>query len=205
MLDSGTEGTKGSVQVVIPLLTETYSCSQDPAETSVPVCTVKYFPTKIEHTLEWARDEFEGLFKTSAVNAVKYMSSTSVTPLQVALLQDIMKILVDERPRVFDDCVRIARLRFQEQYNTNIRKILQVHPEEQTLHMDYVVAVANLRATMFGIPQSTDREAIALMLEKVDVSDYEPHANDIFASGDGNMAYEAMRCFTYACGDIPLR
>ncbi|XP_075741766.1 ubiquitin-like modifier-activating enzyme 1 [Rhipicephalus microplus] len=224
MLDSGTEGTKGSVQVVIPLLTETYSCSQDSAETSVPVCTIKYFPTKIEHTLEWARDEFEGLFKTSAVNAVKYMSDArflfdalKILPVakKVALLQDIMKILVDERPRVFDDCVRIARLRFQEQYNTNIRKILQVHPEEQltikgvpfwsaskrcphpidfdannTLHMDYVVAVANLRATMFGIPQSTDREAIALMLEKVDVSDYEPHANDIFASGDGNMAYE---------------
>ncbi|KAL1476491.1 hypothetical protein MTO96_018479 [Rhipicephalus appendiculatus] len=73
LVDSGTVGTKGSVQVVVPFLTESYSCSQDPPETSVPLCTLKYFPNKVEHTLEWARDEFEGLFKMSAVNAVKYL------------------------------------------------------------------------------------------------------------------------------------
>jgi ubiquitin-activating enzyme E1 len=35
------------------------------------VCTLKNFPNRIEHTLQWARDWFEGEFKQTpeAVNA----------------------------------------------------------------------------------------------------------------------------------------
>jgi ubiquitin-activating enzyme E1 len=60
LLESGTLGTKGNVQVVIPHLTESYSSSQDPPEKSIPICTLKNFPNLIEHTLQWARDLFEG-------------------------------------------------------------------------------------------------------------------------------------------------
>jgi ubiquitin-activating enzyme E1 len=52
LLESGTLGTKGHVQVVIPFLTESYSSSQDPSEKSVPICTLKNFPSVIEHTLQ---------------------------------------------------------------------------------------------------------------------------------------------------------
>lgn len=55
LLESGTLGTKGNVQVVIPFLTESYSSSQDPPEKSIPICTLKNFPNAIEHTLQWAR------------------------------------------------------------------------------------------------------------------------------------------------------
>lgn len=52
LLESGTLGTKGNVQVVIPKLTESYSSSQDPPEKSIPICTLKNFPNAIEHTLQ---------------------------------------------------------------------------------------------------------------------------------------------------------
>ena len=52
LLESGTLGTKGNVQVVIPFLTESYSSSQDPPEKSIPICTLKNFPNAIEHTLQ---------------------------------------------------------------------------------------------------------------------------------------------------------
>ena len=52
LLESGTLGTKGNVQVVIPNLTESYSSSQDPPEKSIPVCTLKNFPYEIEHTIQ---------------------------------------------------------------------------------------------------------------------------------------------------------
>ena len=52
LLESGTLGTKGNVQVVIPHLTESYSSSQDPPEKSIPVCTLKNFPYEIEHTIQ---------------------------------------------------------------------------------------------------------------------------------------------------------
>ncbi|XP_051034682.1 ubiquitin-like modifier-activating enzyme 1 Y [Phodopus roborovskii] len=52
LLESGTVGTKGNVQVVVPFLTESYSSSQDPPEKSIPICTLKNFPSAIEHTLQ---------------------------------------------------------------------------------------------------------------------------------------------------------
>ncbi|NXN46379.1 UBA1 enzyme, partial [Rhinoptilus africanus] len=78
LLESGTLGTKGNVQVVIPFLSESYSSSQDPPEKAIPICTLKNFPNAIEHTLQWARDEFEGLFKQPAENVNQYL--TWVTP-----------------------------------------------------------------------------------------------------------------------------
>ncbi len=66
LLESGTLGTKGNVQVVIPHVTESYGSSQDPPEKETPICTLKNFPNAIEHTLQWARDTFEGLFTQPA-------------------------------------------------------------------------------------------------------------------------------------------
>lgn len=95
LIDAGTLGTMGStqvrqrnsisfdccpftklidLQVVVPFLTESYSSSQDPPEKSIPICTLKNFPNAIEHTLQWARDNFEGVFKQSAENASQYLS-----------------------------------------------------------------------------------------------------------------------------------
>ncbi|KAH7969257.1 ubiquitin-like modifier-activating enzyme 1 [Rhipicephalus sanguineus] len=211
LLESGTMGTKGNVQVVKPDMTESYSSSHDPPEKSIPVCTIKHFPNNIEHTLQWARDEFEGLFKQAAANAVQYLTDPEFLDnmrqrlqlnQQVVMLEEIKKILVDERATVFDDCVAFARLRFQEQYNTEIRQLLRKYPEDHitssgapfwsgfkrcphpvefdpnnTLHMDYIVAAANLRATMFAIPHNTDREAIAEMLKEVEVPAFDPQPN----------------------------
>lgn len=58
----------------MPFLTESYSSSQDPPEKSIPICTLKNFPNAIEHTLQWARDEFEGLFKQAAEHAAMYLA-----------------------------------------------------------------------------------------------------------------------------------
>jgi len=74
MLESGTLGTKGNTQIVIPHLTENYGATRDPPEKSVPVCTLKNFPNQIEHTLQWARDYFEGVFKQSAEDVNSYLS-----------------------------------------------------------------------------------------------------------------------------------
>lgn len=60
--------------MVVPYLTESYSSSQDPPEKSIPICTLKNFPNAIEHTLQWARDEFEGLFRQAAEHAAQYFT-----------------------------------------------------------------------------------------------------------------------------------
>merc|ERR1719422_2167491 len=74
LLESGTLGTKCNVQVVIPHVTESYSSSQDPPEKSIPVCTLKNFPNAIEHTLQWAREEFQKEFHDDAETVSQYIT-----------------------------------------------------------------------------------------------------------------------------------
>jgi ubiquitin-activating enzyme E1 len=76
LLESGTLGTKANVQVIVPFLTESYSMSstRDPPEKSIPMCTLHHFPNRIEHTIQWSRDEFEGLFKSNCENVNQFLS-----------------------------------------------------------------------------------------------------------------------------------
>ena len=94
LLESGTLGTKGNTQVVLPYLTESYSSSQDPPEKSFPSCTIKNFPYAIEHTIQWSRDLFEGLFKNQAENVNAYLSKPNYA-------QEILKQNGAVRSRVF--------------------------------------------------------------------------------------------------------
>uniref|UniRef100_A0A4W4EUC5 E1 ubiquitin-activating enzyme n=1 Tax=Electrophorus electricus TaxID=8005 RepID=A0A4W4EUC5_ELEEL len=182
LLESGTLGTKGNVQVVIPFLTESYSSSQDPPEKSIPICTLKNFPNAIEHTLQWARDEFEGLFKQPVENL------PGAQPLEV--VEAVYKSLVSEYPRSWEQCVAWARNHWQCQYSNNIRQLLHNFPPDQLtssgapfwsgpkrcphplefstsndLHMDYIVAAANLVAQAYGLQGSTDRADVAKVLQ----------------------------------------
>lgn len=59
MIDSGTLGPKGHVQVVIPYQTESYSSQKDPeVSNEIPHCTLKMFPEETLHCVEWAKDLF---------------------------------------------------------------------------------------------------------------------------------------------------
>ena len=62
LVDAGTLGSKGNVQVVVPHQSESYGSSVDPPEPAIPVCTLKNFPYAISHTIQWGRDLFDGLF-----------------------------------------------------------------------------------------------------------------------------------------------
>ena len=50
LLESGTLGAKGHVQVILPHLTESYGSQKDPndADGDIPYCTLKSFPSQIE-------------------------------------------------------------------------------------------------------------------------------------------------------------
>lgn len=217
LLESGTLGTKGNVQVVIPFLTESYSSSRDPPEKSIPICTLKNFPNAIEHTLQWARDMFEGVFKQPAESAAQYLADPKfvervnkqpgIQPLET--LESVKKVLVDERPRDFFGCVEWARLHWEEQYNNQIRQLLYNFPPDQltntgqkfwsgpkrcphplifdvnnSLHLDYIVAAANLRAFMYGLNQSRDRQAVREMLKEVVVPEFVPKSGVRIAETD---------------------
>lgn len=224
LLESGTLGTKGNVQVVLPFLTESYSSSQDPPEKSIPICTLKNFPNAIEHTLQWARDAFEGLFTIPAENVNQYIGDPKFAeraeklPGMQALevFDSIKKCLVDERPNEFADCVRWARIQFQENYHNTIQQLLYNFPKDQVTssgqpfwsgpkrcphplefdpleatHMDYVTSAANLRAYMYGIKGSRDQRLILECLKTVTVPKFVPKSGVKISVTDEEAAQES--------------
>lgn len=82
LIDSGTMGSKGNVQVIIPYLTESYGSSKDPDEKSgIPICTIKSFPYKPEHTIQWARELFETEFSLIPSLIQKYKDTEKLSEI----------------------------------------------------------------------------------------------------------------------------
>lgn len=136
LLESGTLGTKGNVQVIVPNITESYGSTQDPPEQSVPVCTLKNFPNQIEHTIQYARDQFEGLFTSTPENLKQYIENpTYLEEMKKNSPQDLYSVLNDLNkicrtiPKEFIDCVEWARLFFESQYNNQIQQLLHNFPK----------------------------------------------------------------------------
>uniref|UniRef100_A0A8D3D8K7 E1 ubiquitin-activating enzyme n=1 Tax=Scophthalmus maximus TaxID=52904 RepID=A0A8D3D8K7_SCOMX len=191
LLESGTLGTKGNVQVVIPFLTESYSSSQDPPEKSIPICTLKNFPNAIEHTLQWARDEFEGLFKQPPENAMQYlqdpkfMERTLKLPgaQPVEVLEAVFKSLVTDCPHSWAACVAWARNHWQCQYSNNIRQLLHNFPPDQLTSSGAPFWSGPKRcphplefSTMTGLLPFTDRAGVVKILQEVKVPTFTPRS-----------------------------
>lgn len=220
LLESGTTGTKGNTQVVIPFLTASYSSTRDPEEEkSIPICTLKNFPNAIEHTLQWARDEFEGLFKLGPDAVLQYLTDPGFMDRTlkmagnqpVEMLEIVKRFLVVERPNNYEDCVRWARLHWQEQYDNQIRQLLFNFPPDRTtssgapfwsgpkrcphnltftaedpMHLDYIVAAANLKAYVYGIPQIRERQKVKDILARINVPDFVPRSGVKIAVNDSD-------------------
>lgn len=102
---------------------------------------------------------------------------------------------INDRPLNFEDCVIWARRHWENQYSNQIKQLLyNFPPNQQTTsgapfwsgpkrcpsplvfdpkedyHLDYVVAAANLRANLYGIPNCVDRDCIAKIATSVEVS-----------------------------------
>lgn len=137
LLESGTLGTKGNTQVVLPNITESYSWSQDPPEQSFPMCTLRSFPNKIEHTIAWAREMFDTNFVKTAETVNLYLTQANYieTTLkqsgnEVGTLETLRDYLKTDRALTFEDCVSWARMLFEKQYNNAIQQLLYTFPKD---------------------------------------------------------------------------
>jgi ubiquitin-activating enzyme E1 len=87
LIDSGTTGGKGNVQVVVPHLTESYGSTKDPDDkVGIPICTIKSFPFKQAHTIQWARELFETEFNELPSKVHKYFKENNLkdsTPSEI--------------------------------------------------------------------------------------------------------------------------
>ena len=139
LLDSGTLGTKGNTQVVLPSLTESYSSSQDPPEQSFPQCTLRSFPNKIDHTIAWAKEKFHSYFVGPPETVNLYITQPNYIDEtlkqagnEIPTLESIRDYLVTDKPQTFDDCIIWARKQFESEYNNAIQQLLYNFPKDST-------------------------------------------------------------------------
>jgi len=214
LLESGTLGTKGNTQVIVPLMTESYGSSRDPPEKGIPICTLHSFPNIIDHTIQWAMDSFSGLFTKDVELAHSYINQPtfgeSLSKMsandQLNALKAVKSYLV-ERPNSYEDCLKWARLKFQEWFTDNIKQLLHNFPVdlitsngapfwsgpkrapkplefslEDELHYSFLISAANLHAGNYKIPYDEDEEKIKAYVNTIKIEPFVPKQVKIAAN-----------------------
>ncbi|KAM9362971.1 ubiquitin-like modifier-activating enzyme 6 [Symphorus nematophorus] len=141
LLDSGTMGTKGHTEIIVPNLTESYNSHRDPPEEEIPFCTLKSFPSVIEHTIQWARDKFENAFfhKPSMYNSFWQTHSSAEVVLQRMQAGESLEgsfqviKLLSRRPSQWEHCIAIARLKFEKYFKRKALQLLHSFPLDTRL------------------------------------------------------------------------
>ena len=212
MLESGTLGTKGSTQVVVPGITENYGATRDPPEKSIAICTLKHFPNMIEHTLAWARDWFEEAYKQMPDDARSYLRSPDFQStlanqqnMKLEALRRIKEALLDLKPNNFAQCVQWAREKFEDLFTNKIKQLLHNFPTDKevpveggngrtvpfwsgakkpptplefnpadTLHIEFILTAANLRAKAYGIPGVWSSQIVAQLAAEMQLTAFRP-------------------------------
>ncbi|KAM9758223.1 ubiquitin-like modifier-activating enzyme 1 [Menidia menidia] len=213
LLEGGTLGSKGHTLVVVPHLTESYGPAKSNSSNAIPLCTLKNFPHRIEHTLQWARDQFEGLFKQTPENVNLFLRDPGFVERTLAsgdsealeIFEGVWKSLQDMDaggmcPKSWEDCVRWARCKWETLYNNDIRQLLHCFPPEEmtsnglpfwsgtkrcphpltfdpdnSTHLEYVVAAANLYGQIYGIKGT--RDSVKEILKTVQVPPFTPKSS----------------------------
>nr|XP_056713428.1 ubiquitin-like modifier-activating enzyme 7 [Euleptes europaea] len=133
LLDSGTLGTRGHVQALVPFLTEAYGHAEDQDEEEYPLCTLRHFPTTIQHTLQWARDQFDGLFRMAAETVNKFLGDPSfLVSQEVEALEmfELVQASLQEKPHSWRDCVAWARRLWERLFSHDIQQLRHNFPPD---------------------------------------------------------------------------
>jgi ubiquitin-activating enzyme E1-like protein 2 len=132
-------GAKGHVQVIVPHMTESYASQRDPPEADVPYCTLKSFPSTIEHTIQWARDKFANLFELKPADFNKFWEEIGSVDAaaaacraggidkRVSRVAQTIK-LASTRPVDWNGCVSFARSKFEKYFNHKAKNLLLAFP-----------------------------------------------------------------------------
>jgi ubiquitin-activating enzyme E1 len=108
--ECGINNNMGHVQPIIPFKTETFSITRDIEPPDYELCVIKNFPNNVNHLIEWSLEEFKNFD-----NIIKYINNNIFITL--------------------NDYVTYLISMFNEKYNTDIIKLLEInHDESYWIH-----------------------------------------------------------------------
>ena len=183
LIDSGTLGPQGNVQVVVPFVTESYGASNDQQEDSIAVCTLKMFPYQPSHCIQYAKSLFIGMFTNAPQNFMRYKNNpnefNNMNPSELA--EPVKDILFVSENAVCHpkECIKFAYKIWHEHFRDQIYYLTQKFPEDSVtaekspfwtgtknfptileidtsdLNIDFIESTANLWANVFGLKHIT--------------------------------------------------
>ena len=139
LFDSGTEGIKASSQIILPGKTCTYSDNIPPSREVVPFCTIRTFPYKKEHCIEWAKNEFDFLFnilpKLYNQNIEDYTSfqkyySKLIENELTSFIMTFTEFSVACDTRTVESCINFAFYANINYFNTKISFLQENSPQD---------------------------------------------------------------------------
>lgn len=162
------------------------------------MCTLRNFPNQIEHCIEWGRDKFNALFVDTPSDLVSYLDNpklflgqlkqNNTSSGQVSSLQKLCEFIGYKQAGTFDNCVKLAKITFNDYYDHTIKDLLSIFPVDAKdkdgapfwsgpkrapsaiefdpsveSHNEFVFSYANLIAAALKIPECKDRAAVIEM------------------------------------------
>ena len=104
------------------------------------MCTLRNFPNLIEHTIEWARNNFAGLFAIPAQQTEEYIRGPKAFSERTAknqseydkteIIENVRQTLGPDMPKNFVDCIKWARNVFEQQFHNTISQLLFNFPRD---------------------------------------------------------------------------
>lgn len=208
LLESGTLGPKGHVQVIVPGVTENYAQVRDANEEhNIPVCTLKMFPEEPVHCMEWAKDRFEVLFAQNPKSVERvleeFKAKGDVAAVYAKIKKAVLKMLRN-RPKNAEEAVAMARKFYQKNFSNKIQQLLHVYPLDfktkegklfwtlpkrppgprqfslaDPLDSKYIDSYARLLCRIWGLEEKLpEGGALQEVLDKVPIEPFKPKDSD---------------------------
>ena len=177
LIDSGTLGTIANSQVIIPFKTIKYNApiEDDSEQRAIAMCTLRNFPTLINHCIEWARDNFDGYFvniikelKNLCENKQEYFKQLEKFPNYYEKISDIKKVIEYTKfiiNKNYDDCIEIAFNEYIKTFNNNIIQILADNPPD-ALNEDGSKFWSGNKRIPIPLPFDPENKLIILYIKK---------------------------------------
>lgn len=139
LIDSGTEGTKANLQLIIPKKTKCYNDTHIYGEQkrNIPMCTLRQFPSTIEHCIEWSKGKFNTFFYDD-IKALQKLIKNPHDYLQKIeneenkfLILKKMKILLEIKlEKNIKKCKELSKYTFLKLFNYDIQNIINMFPKD---------------------------------------------------------------------------
>ena len=160
LIEAGTQGFLGQVNVHYPPVTACFECEPRSAPKTYAVCTIRSTPDKPVHCIVWAKYLYEALFgvlQESNMLSDVVLQSPADMALQL-FSRDIVDSKAEVRKRTIEENreeVEEYRRVFEDVALQCAQRPRAAFDKDDSLAMRFVWSASNLRAYNFYIPQLT--------------------------------------------------